>query len=94
MEHNGSNATFLDLDISLNKLKFKMFDYRVALSFHIVRIPSVASNIPSIIFYIFAKSKFVRIIKSTLLLKDFLPIAKNLLDRMINRGRSEHMLLN
>ena len=37
--------------------------------------------------------EFVRIARSTLLLKDFLLVAKNLLDRMINQGGSKHMLL-
>ena len=38
-------------------------------------------------------SKFARIVWSTLLLKDFLTVAKDLLDRMINQGSSKYMLL-
>ena len=38
-------------------------------------------------------SEFVRIARSTLLLKDLLPEAKNLLDRMISQGGSKHILL-
>ena len=34
-------------------------------------------------------SEFVRITRSTLLLKDFLHVAKNLLDRMISQGGSK-----
>ena len=36
--------------------------------------------------------EFLRIARSTLLLEDFLPVAKNLLDR-ISQGDSKHMLL-
>ena len=44
-------------------------------------------------FYTTVMLEFVRIARSTLLLKDFLLVAKNLLDRMINQGGSKHMLL-
>ena len=93
MKHNGSHATFLDLDISIDKVKFiyKMTDKQDA--FHLVRIPSITSNTPSIIFYSFTMSQFVRIARSTLLLKGFLPKAKNLSDRMISQSASKHMPL-
>ena len=85
VEQNGSHATFLDLDISIDKGKFihKMFDKWDAFNFHIVKVPSTTSKIP----------EFVRIDRSTLLLKEFLPVAKNLLDRMISQGGSKRMLL-
>ena len=53
VKHNGSHATFLDVDISIDKGKFilKMFDKQDAFNFHIVRMPSVTSNIASIVFY-------------------------------------------
>ena len=40
MKHNGSHAAFLDLDISIGKVKFvyKMFDERDAFKFYIARI--------------------------------------------------------
>ena len=44
-------------------------------------------------FYTTVMLEFVRIARSTLLLKDFLLLAKHLLDRMINQGGSKHMLL-
>ena len=37
--------------------------------------------------------EFERITRATLLLQEFLPAAKNLLDQMINQGGSKHMLL-
>ena len=37
--------------------------------------------------------EFERITRATLLLKEFLSAAKNLLDQMINQGGSKHMLL-
>ena len=70
-----------------------MFDKRAAFNFYIVRIPSITSNILSIICYSYTMSEFVRIGRSTLLTKDFLPIAKNLLDRMINQGGFKHISL-
>ena len=38
-------------------------------------------------------SEFVKIAGSTLLLKNFLPVAKSLLDRMINQAGSKQLLL-
>ena len=95
MEHNGSHATFTDVDISRNKGKliYKMLDKKETFNFHIVRMPSVTSNIPSIIIYSFTMSEFVKIAGSTLLLKNFLPVAKSLLNRMINQAGSKQLLL-
>ena len=47
VEHNGSHAVFLDLGISIENGKFihKIFDKRDAFILHIVRMPSIASNI-------------------------------------------------
>ena len=75
-----NHATFLDLDTSIDKGKFmyKMFDKLDAFNFHIVIMPSVISNIPSIIFYNSSMSEFVRTLISALLLKHFLSVAKNL----------------
>ena len=46
--HNGSHATFLDLNIPIDKGKFiyKMIDKQDTFNFHIVRMLSIASNIP------------------------------------------------
>ena len=70
-----------------------MFDKEDAFNFHIVRMPSITSIIPYIILYSSTMSEFIRIARSTLLLKEFLPVAKNLLDQMISEGGYKHMLL-
>ena len=45
VEHNNSHAAFLDLDISVDNVKFiyKMFNKRDAFNFHTVRIPLIAN---------------------------------------------------
>ena len=70
------------MDISIDKGKFiyKMFDKLDFFHFQTVRMPSITSNIPSIIFHL----EFAGTARSTLLLRDLLPAAKNLLDQMIN----------
>ena len=93
MERNDSHAIFLGFDISIDKEKliYKMFFKRDIFNFHFVSMPSSKNNIPFIIFYGSTMSEFVRIAKLTLLLKDFLLVAKNLLDRMINQVDSTHL---
>ena len=53
VKYNGSHATLLDLDFAIDKGKFtyKICSKRVVFNFHIVRIPLITINIPSIIFY-------------------------------------------
>ena len=70
-----------------------MFDKWDAINSHIVRKPSLTSNIQSIIFYSDIMSEFLRITRSKLLLQDLLLITKNVLDRVINQGGSKHMFL-
>ena len=70
-----------------------MSEKREAFNSHTVTLPSVTSNILSIIFYSSAVSDVLRITRSILLLKGFLPVVKNLLYRMINDGNSKHVLL-
>ena len=79
VEHNSSHATLLDMGISIDKRKFiyKMFGKRDTINFHIFRMPSI--TIPPVIFYS-SLSDFVRITRSALLHKGFLPVTKNLLD--------------
>ena len=71
MEHNGSHATFLDLDIS--RFTYKISNKGDVFNFHIAC-------------YSFTMSEVVR-------LKDVLPVANNLLHRMINQGASKKMHL-
>ena len=95
MKYNCSPATFIDAHIFIDngKLIYKMLDKKKTLNFEIVRVPSVISNILFIIFYSFTMSEFVIISASTLLLKNFLLVVKNLLDQMINQVGSKHLLL-
>ena len=48
LEHTGTRATFLDLEITVQdgKFFFKLFDKRDNFPFHIVRMPYFDSNIP------------------------------------------------
>ena len=53
LEHHGTHATFLDLDIEIKDdiFVFKLVDKRDAFSFEIVRMPFICSEIPPNIFY-------------------------------------------
>ena len=60
----------------------------IPLNFKLLEMPSIKSNIPYVIFYSSTMSEYSRIAKSILYLKDFLPVAKNLLDWMTSQGGS------
>ena len=94
-EHSGEHATFLDLYITIidGIFVFKLFDKRDNFPFFIVRMPDLSGNIPSHVFYGSVMSEFLRIARSTLLYADFLPVASNLLNRMINQGGSKVKIL-
>ena len=55
--------------------------------------PDLSGHIPSHVIYGSVMSEFLRIARSTLLYQDFLPVASNLLKRMVNQGGSEAKLL-
>ena len=95
-EHEGSHATFLDLEINVinGNFIYKLFDKRDNFPFFIVRMPDRSGNIPSHVFYGSVMSEFLRIARSTLLYSDFLPVAVNLFKRMLNQGGSKIKLLN
>ena len=88
LEHTGSHASFLNLDVTIEEGRFvyKLFDKRDAFPFSIVRMPHMESNIPSSIFYSALVGEFLRIARSTLRLEDFIPKAKELVDRMLKQG--------
>ena len=94
-EHEGSHATFLDLEITISDgiFLYKLFDKRDNFPFFIVRMPDLNGNIPSHIFYGSVMSEILRIARSTLLYADFLPVASSLLTRMTNQGGSKVRLL-
>ena len=55
IEHSGSHASFLNLDISIKDgiFVYKLFDKRDAFPFSIVRMPHKDSNMPESIFLFF-----------------------------------------
>ena len=91
LEHSGTHATFLNLDITVRdgKFVFKLYDKRDAFPFAIVRMPHMESNIPKSTFYSALMGEFLRIGRSSLLLQDFLPPAKQLLQRMRMQGSND-----
>ena len=94
LEHHGSHATFLDLDITIREgvFVYKLFDKRDAFPFHVVRMPHGSSNIPSTIFQGSIFSEFLRVARCTLFYEDFLPRAWELFQRMINQGGNSKVI--
>ena len=88
VEHTGQHASFLNLDITMeeNIFVYKLYDKRDAFPFTIVRMPEITSNIPQSIFYSAFVGEVLRIARSTLRLLDFLPRAKELINRMTKQG--------
>lgn len=89
-EHSGNHGTFLNLDITISEGRFiyKLYDKRDDFPFSIVRMPHIDSNIPEAIFYSSLVGEFLRIARSTLLVKDFVDKATNLCQRMCRQGAS------
>ena len=94
-EHQGTHATFLDLDITIEDgtYVYKLFDKRDDFPFFIVRMPDLSGNIPSHVFYGSVMSEFLRIARCTLRYEDFLLSAISLFRRMINQGGSKIQVL-
>ena len=88
LEHSGIHASFLSLDVTIEDKMFvyKLYDKRDDFPFSIVRMPQISSNIPQSIFYSAFVGEFLRIARSTLRLTDFVPKAKELIDRMMKQG--------
>ena len=88
VEHHGQHASFLSLDINIidNQFVYKPFDKRDAFPFLIVRMPHLESNIPKNIFYSALVGEVLRIARSTLKLEDFIPKAKDVINRMKIQG--------
>ena len=87
-EHSGTHATFLNLDIVVKDGVFiyKLFDKRDTFPFFIVRMPYIDSNIPKSIFYSAPVGEFLRIARSSLLYKDFIEKAFEMVNRMEAQG--------
>ena len=94
-EHQGSHATFLDLEINVidGIFVYKLYDKRNNFPFFIVRMPDLSGNIPLHVFYGSVMSEFLRISRCSLRYSDFLPSAISLFKRMINQGGSEEVIL-
>ena len=94
-EHQGTHATFLEIDITIKDdiFVYKLFDKRDDFPFFIVRMPDLGGNIPSHVFYGSVMSEILRIARATLLYQDFLIKCKELFNRMISQGASRFLLL-
>ena len=88
IEHAGSHASFLNLDISIKDgiFVYKLFDKRDAFPFSIVRMPHKDSNMPESIFYSSFVGELLRIARSTLLFEDLKVKAKVFIERMRSQG--------
>ncbi len=88
IEHSGSHASFLNLDISIKDgiFIYKLFDKRDAFPFSIVRMPHKDSNMPESIFYSSFVGELLRIARSTLLFEDLKVKAKVFIERMRSQG--------
>ena len=93
VEHQGQHASFLNLDINIvdGRFVYKLYDKRDTFPFCIVRMPHIQSNIPSNIFYSALVGEFLRVARSTLLVEDFIPKAKDLLNRMNSQGANQYL---
>ena len=78
------------LTIEENIFVYKLYDKRDAFPFSIVRMPQKSNNIPQSIFYSALVGEFLRIARSTLKLLDFIPKAKELINRMKKQGAGTH----
>ena len=78
VEHSGTHATFLNLDITVKDEVFVyiLFGKRDAFPFFVIRMPYIDSNIPKSIFYSALVVEFTRITFSSFLCKDFNEKAK------------------
>ena len=94
-EHQGTRATFLDLEIIISNgiFIYKLFDKRDGFPFFIVRMPDLSGNIPSHVFYGSIMSEFLRMARCTLMYSDFLSSAIGLIKRMVNQGGSKEKIL-
>jgi hypothetical protein len=94
-EHQGSKATFLELDIHIEDglFVYKLFDKRDSFPFQIVRMPDLSGNIPDHIFYGSFMAEVIRISRATLRYMDFIPRVIQIYTRMLNQGGSSSKLL-
>ena len=96
VEHQETDAAFLDLDITIkdNIFSYKLFDKRDKFSFFIVRMPHLSSNIHSSVFYGLFYSELLQIARCKLLFSDFTPKVSGLYKRMVFQGGNTKQLQN
>ena len=87
VEDQDDHATFMNLDITMEEGTFiyNLFNERDSFLFSIVRMHHMESNIPQNLFCSAIKREFLRIARSALCLRDFVPKAEELLERMNNK---------
>ena len=95
-EHEGSHATFLEIDINIKDgmLIHKLFDKRDAFPFFIVRMPNLSGNIPKHVFYGSISAELLRIARATLLYDEFLEKAQELCKKCLSKVQLRTRLLN
>ena len=76
-----------------NEFVYKLFDKRDKFPFFIVRMPYLSSNIPSSLFYGSIFSDFLRIVRCTLRLTDFVLKASQVYARVITKGGNKASIL-
>ena len=83
-----TEASFLDLDISIinGKFKLKLFDKRDHFPFEIVRMPYCHANIPSKMFYSSFGAELLRIARASTHTEDFSFSANKLISRLLKQG--------
>ena len=79
----------MDITIEEGIFIYKLTDKRDSFPILIVRMPQIEINIPKNIFYSAIKGDFLRNARSTLCLRNCIPKAKELLERMKQQG-SKH----
>ena len=83
-----SNATFLDLNIETDGVKFatSLYDKRNAFSFSIVRMPFLCSIIPSRMFHFSFGTEILRMARVSTACERFLSSAKALVRKVLRQG--------
>ena len=93
-ENQRYHACFVNLDIAtnINIFLYKLFDQRDTVLFTIFLTPHIDSNILQNIFYSEIKRGFIKHVRSTLFLDDFIWKNQELLNRMQSQGLKSHTI--
>ena len=93
---SNSQASFLDIDVTINNNKFvtSLYDKRNAFPFSIVKMPHKCSNIPSNIFYAAIGAEILRIARACSDSNGFSISVKPLVNRMLKQGANMNKIIN